>query len=153
PFLLAVREGKTGAVRALLKAGVDVNDAIRPNPDAGRKATGFHGAPKNNSSALHIAVGNAHYELAAMLLDAGAKPNAIGPGYTALHLITTVRKPGLGDNDPAPDGSGSMTSLEMVKKLAEKGADLNARMTRKVNLGLTSLNTVGATAFVMAART
>jgi ankyrin repeat protein len=67
-------------------------------------------------------------------------------------MVTWVRKPGGGDNDPAPDGSGNMTSLQFVKKLAEHGADLNARMTRKVNVGLTSLNTLGATPFLLAAR-
>jgi ankyrin repeat protein len=46
-----------------------------------------------------------------------------------------------------------MTSLQLVRKLAEKGANLNARMTRKVNLGLTSLNTNGATPFFLASRT
>jgi ankyrin repeat protein len=91
--------------------------------------------------------------LAAALLDAGADPNAIGPGYTALHIVTWIRKPGLGDNDPAPDGSGAMTSLQFVKKLVDKGANLNARMTKKVSVGLTSLNTVGATPFLLAART
>ena len=45
-----------------------------------------------------------------------------------------------------------MTSLDLVRKLAAKGANLNARMTRKVNLGLTSLNTNGATPFFLAAR-
>ena len=43
---------------------------------------------------------NAHFELAAELLDAGANPNADLPGYTVLHAITAVRKPGVGDNDP-----------------------------------------------------
>ena len=42
-----------------------------------------------------------------------------------------------------------MTSLELVQKLAQKGADLNARMARKVNVGLTSLNTKGATPFFL----
>ncbi|HEY1340445.1 MAG TPA: ankyrin repeat domain-containing protein [Bryobacteraceae bacterium] len=153
PLLFAVREGKIDAVRALLKAGADVNDTIQPNTAAGRKALGFHGAPRAGSSALHIAVGNAHFELAAFLLDAGAEPNASEPGYTPLHMVTWVRKPGGGDNDPAPDGSGNMTSLEMVKKLVDKGADLNARMTKKVGVGLTSLNTLGATPFLLAART
>lgn len=46
-----------------------------------------------------------------------------------------------------------MTSLQMVKKLVEHGADLNARMTKKVGFGLTSLNTMGATPFLLAART
>ena len=148
PFLFAVREGKAGVVRVLLKAGADVNDTVQPRPQAAK----FHGAPRAGSSALHLAVGNAHYELAALLLDAGADANAIGPGYTALHTISWVRKPGVGDNDPAPDGSGNMTSLECVKALAAHGANLNARMTKKVSVGLTSLNTMGATPFLLAAR-
>lgn len=152
-FLFAVREGKIPAAQALLKAGVDVNDTVQPNTAAGRRATNFHGAPRTGSSALLIAVESAHFEMAAMLLDAGADPNAIGPGYTALHAITNVRKPGVGDNDPAPEGSGNVTSLQMVKKLVDKGANINARMTRKVNLGLTSLNTMGATPFLLASRT
>jgi ankyrin repeat protein len=152
PFLFAVREGRIPVVRVLLKAGADVNDTIQP-PASGRRLTGGHGAPRAGSSALHIAVVNGHYELAAFLLDAGADPNAIGPGYTALHIVSWVRKPGLGDNDPAPDGSGNMTSLELVQKLVEHKANINARMTKKVNVGLTSLNTMGATPFFLAART
>jgi ankyrin repeat protein len=152
-FLFAVREGRAGMVRALLKAGADVNDAIHP-PAAptGRRVAGVHGAPRDGASALHLAVGNAHFELAAFLLDSGADPNAAAPGYTVLHSITSVRKSGGGDNDPAPDGSGNMTSLEFVRKIAAKGANLNARMTRKVNFGLTSLNTMGATPFLLAAK-
>jgi ankyrin repeat protein len=46
-----------------------------------------------------------------------------------------------------------MTSLEFVKTLVAHGANVNARMTKKVNVGLTSLNTVGATPFFLAART
>ena len=103
--------------------------------------------------ALHIAVENAHFELASFLLDSGADPNASGPGYTVLHAIPSVRKPGGGDNDPAPDGSGNMTSFELIKKLVAKGANLNARMTRKVGFGLTSLNDIGATPFCLAALT
>jgi ankyrin repeat protein len=152
-FLFAVREGRSAVVRALLKAGADVNETVKtPTPVAGKKIASIHGAPRDGVSALHLAAGNAHYELAAFLLDQGADPNAAAPGYTALHAITSVRKSGGGDNDPAPDGSGSMTSLQFVKKLAEKGANLNARMTRKVNFGLTSLNTMGATAFLLAAK-
>ncbi len=151
-FLFAVREGRMGVVKALLAAGADVNDTIQP-PQPGRRLAQRHGAPRAGSTALHIAAANAHFELAAALLDAGADPNATGPGYTALHIVSWVRKPGGGDNDPAPQGSGSMTSLQFVKKLAEKGANLNARMTKKVGVGLTSLNTLGATPFLLAART
>lgn len=152
PFLLAVREGHPGVVRVLLKAGSDVNETIQARKAPGPRPASGAGAPRTGTSALHLAVANAHFELAAMLLDAGANPNADGPGYTVLHHISVVRKPGGGDNDPAPRGSGTMTSLQLVKKIAEKGANLNARMTKKISMGLTGLNTLGATPFVMAAR-
>jgi ankyrin repeat protein len=138
-----------------LKAGVEVNETIQPLNVA--KNTGYVYArervPRAGISALHLAVANAHYELAGVLLDAGADPNAIGPGYTALHTITWIRKSGGGDNDPSPQGSGNVTSLELVKKLVAHGANLNARMTKRVNVGLTGLNTNGATTFFLAART
>ena len=60
-----------------------------------------------------------------------------------------VRRPGVGDNDPSPDGSGTMTSLELVKKLAAKGADLNAAISRKVNLNNTRAYEYGATPFFL----
>jgi uncharacterized protein len=149
PLLFAVREGKIEAVKALLKAGADVNDTT---PTGGRR-TAPPKAPRTGTSALILAAVNAHYELGKVLLDAGANPNADGPGYTALHAVTWVRKPGLGDNDPAPDGSGNLTSLDFVKALVAKGADINARMSKKIGVGMTGLNTAGGTAFFLAART
>jgi uncharacterized protein len=149
PLLFAVREGRIATVEALLKAGADVNDTT---PIGGRRSAPAR-SPRPGTSALALAVLNAHYELAAKLLDAGANPNADGPGFTPLHVVTWIRKPGGGDNDPAPDGSGNLTSLEFVRKLIAKGADVNARMTKKINVGLTGLNTAGGTAFFLAART
>jgi ankyrin repeat protein len=151
PFLFAVREGKIDAARALLKAGANVNESIE-TVRATAKRLGYRG-PRAGTTALHLAVGNAHYDMAAFLMEKDANPNAIEPGYTPLHLITNVRKPGGGDNDPPPDGSGTMTSLQMVRTLVKYGANINARMTKKVNLGLTGLNTAGATAFLLAAKT
>ena len=152
PLLFAVREGRAGVVRVLLEAGANINETIQIKPRAAGKPA-YREGPRAGSSALHLAVANAHYELAAKLLDAGADPNAAGPGYTVLHTISGVRKPGVGDNDPAPQGSGSMSSLELVRKLARSGANLNARTTKKISFGLTSLNTLGATPFFLAART
>ena len=40
-----------------------------------------------------------------------------------------------------------------MKLLIDRGANINARMTRKLSVGLTSLNTNGATPFFLAART
>ena len=151
PLLFAVREGHLDVVRALLKAGVDVNEAVAADP--GRRK-GYGGPlPKVGATPLLVAVTNAHFELASALLDAGANPNADQIGYTVLHAITAVRKPGVGDNDPAPEGSGSMTSLEPVKRLAAHGANLDARMTKKVNLNNTRANEIGATPFFLAALT
>ena len=143
PLLFAVREGRIDTVRALLKSGADVNETWK----AGR------GAGVAGISAMVLAVANAHYELAGVLLDAGADPNAAAQGWTALHQITWVRKPGKGDNDPAPEGSGNLSSLDLVRKLVAHGANVNARMTKSGNVGRTSLNMVGATPFLMAART
>ncbi len=151
PLLFAVREGSIPAVEALVEAGADPNDSIRPPPDGPSRARSVRGAPPFGASALHIAVENAHYSLASKLLTAGADPNAAIPGYTPLHLIARVRKPGIGDNDPPPDGSGSMTSLEFVREIVERGADVDARMTKNVKLGNTRFNRLGTTLFLLAA--
>jgi ankyrin repeat protein len=151
PLLFAVREGRRDAVRELLKAGADANDGI---PVDGPRRRGYGGsAPRAGTSALLLAISNAHFDLASDLLDAGANPNVDLTGYTPLHAITVVRKPGVGDNDPAPEGSGRMTSIELVKKLAARGANLNAAMTRRVNLNNTRMNELGATPFMLAALT
>jgi ankyrin repeat protein len=150
PLLFAVREGRIPVVKVLLKAGADVNDTV---PVDGARRRGYGGrVPPAGASALLLAVMNAHFELAAHLLDAGADANAALPGYTPLHAITVVRKPGIGDNDPGPEGSGTLSSLDLVKKLVAHGADLNARMTKRANLTNTRLKELGATPFLLAAQ-
>jgi ankyrin repeat protein len=155
-LLFAVREGKLDVVRALLKAGVDVNEATLPPPNARQRGAGGGdtGEAAGGTSALVLAVANAHFELASFLLDAGADPNLAAQGWTALHQITWVRSPGSGDNPPAPEGSGNMDSLELVERLVNHGANVNARMTKKAVMGSpgTDLNNIGATPFLLAAR-
>ena len=150
PLLFAVREGRADAVRVLLKAGADVNEMI---PTEGRRRGYGGSAPRAGLSALHLAVMNAHFELASALLDAGADPNADRPGYTALHVLTAARKPGIGDNDPAPPGSGALSGIELARRLVARGANVNAKMTRRVNLNNTRANELGATPFMLAALT
>ncbi len=149
PLLFAVRNGHADVVGVLLKAGADVNETM---PGGNRRGYGGR-LPPVGASPLLMAVTNGHFELAAQLLEAGADPNASLPGYTALHAITVVRNPGVGDNDPPPEGSGSVTSIDLVKQLAARGANLNAKVTRKTNLNNTRLNELGATPFMLAALT
>jgi ankyrin repeat protein len=163
-LLFAAREGRIAAVQTLLKAGANLNDALPVRGRGGRAATAPppSGTGRSNSpapaevglNAFLLAAANAHYELAAWLLDRGADPNAAPQGWTALHQVSWVRKAGIsGSNNPAPEGSGSMDSLEFVRKLVAKGAELNARVTKKPGMGVTTLNSIGATPFLLAART
>jgi ankyrin repeat protein len=138
-------------VRTLLKAGSDVNETI-PVDGPRRRAYGGR-LPPAGATALLIAVLDAHFDVAAALLEAGADPNASLAGYTVLHAVTVVRKPGVGDNDPSPEGSGAMSSIEFVRLLASRGANVNAKMTKKVNLNNTRTNEIGATPFFLAALT
>src|SRR5687768_11629320 len=159
-LLFAAREGRIPAVKTLLAGGASADDALLAGPGRGRGAGWAGGGaaatgprpPARGSSALVLAVGSGHFELAATLLDAGADPNAAAQGWTALHHLTWIRKPGTGSNDPAPYGSGKMDSLTLVRKLKAHGADVNARVTRRPNVGVTALNFIGATPFFMAAR-
>lgn len=152
PFLFAVREGRLDITKMLLAAGADISDAL-PTDTRPRPAGTGSGRPTGLNAFL-LAVANAHYELALALVDSGADPNMAPQGWTALHQLTAVRKVGLyGSNDPAPEGSGRIDSLEFVRQLVARGADVNARATRRPPLGTTGLNAVGATPFLLAART
>ena len=153
-LLFAARQGHLDVTRAMLDAGADVNDSL---PKRTRRAWATDNAPSGEpevgASALEVAVSNAHFELAAQLLERGADPNAAGVGWTPLHTISWVRKPGVGSNDPAPEGSGNMDSLAIVRELVAYGADVNFRMTSGRSPGKHSLDTLGATPFLAAART
>ena len=147
-LFFAVREGRTEVARALLKAGADVNGTIQPRKMHGK-------GPRAGTSPLLLAVENGHFELAVALLDAGADPNDQRSGFTALHVLTWVRKPNRGDGDdgdPAPIGSGNLTSLQFVRKLVAHGADVNARLKRGKS-GRAQLSRTGATPFLLAAVT
>jgi ankyrin repeat protein len=148
PFLFAAREGKIDVVRVLLKAGVDANEAIETDKGGGRFAV-------NGTSALLLAVENGHFECAIELVQAGADPNDQRSGYTPLHTLTWVRKPNRGDGDdgqPPPDGSGNLTSLQFVRELVKRGADVNTRLKNGPS-GRGKLNLTGATPFLMASKT
>ena len=153
-LLFAAREGHIDVVEALLDGGGAVDDGLplqrRRQDDGGTSA---EAAPTGINIFL-IAAANAHYELAALLLDRGADVNSAPRGWTALHQLTWVRKAGIaGSNNPAPAGSGDMNSLDFARKLVADGADPNARVTERPPTGITRLNSIGGTPFLLAART
>jgi ankyrin repeat protein len=135
-LLFAVRGGHVDASRALLDAGADVNERLT-----------------DGMSALVLALYNAHFELASVLLDRGADPNAAAQGWSALHQVAWSRRPNRGFNMPGAVPTGHIDSLDVARKLVAKGADINARMTKEPRDGNRNmLNRVGATPFVMAAK-
>ena len=151
PLLFAVRNGHLEVVKTLVRAGIDLNQRIKPDPDW--RHMGYRARLRPGATVLHVAVENGHFELGAYLLDTGMDPNAADPvGYTALHAMTNARRIAPGDADPPPEPTGNMTSLEFVRKLADHGANLDARMTGPglINLGAAVL---GPTAFLAAAQT
>ena len=165
-FLFAVRGGRIEAVRALIDAGANANDTIhgpagsgsRPNPEftlaqvmnTGIRARGTGAA---GTSALVLAILNAHFQLAAELLDRGADPNADAQGWTPLHQLAWTRRPPIQHGLPPPVPTGKLGSLELAGKLLERGANPNARITREPNDGARNvLNRIGSTPFLQAAK-
>ena len=136
-FLFAVREGQMEAAKALLAAGANVNDTV-----------------SDGESALVIAAANADWELANYLLDKGADPNLAGAGWNALHQAVRERRPNNFFGMPGPISTGSLDSIEVIKKMIAKGANINAQMTRNgMKDGQRNrLNRLGATAFLLAAK-
>jgi ankyrin repeat protein len=135
-LLFAVRAGALDAVRALLDAGADPNERLI-----------------DGTSALVLAATNAHYEVGALLLERGADPNAAAQGWTALHQIAWSRRWNMGFNLPGPAQTGHLDSLELVRRLVARGADVNARQTKEPADGnRNKLDRIGATPFLLAAK-
>ena len=153
-LLFAAREGRTDVIQTLLDAGADLDEQISINSTLTAGGVEQRRASDAGLNAFLLAAGSAHFELAAYLLDRGADPNADPRGWTALHQLSWVRKAGIaGSNNPPPRGSGGMTSLQFAEKLISAGADLNARVTTRPPAGITGLNFIGGTPFLLAART
>ena len=97
-------------MKVLLAAGVDVD-----------QATGYGWTP------LLVATQNRFYQLGSFLIDKGADVNKTNRGaWTPLYLAVDNRNIEGGDY---PVRKGDMDHLDFIKKLLDKGANVNARMT------------------------
>jgi ankyrin repeat protein len=139
-LLLAARQGAADGVRALAEAGADLNAT---DPDG--------------TSPLNMAIINAHYEVAALLVEKDANPNiADAAGMTPLYAAIDMKHQEPLINRPLAKPSGTMQPLDLVKLLLAHGADPNARLKtpllmRQHNGGDPSLNE-GATPLMRAAK-
>ncbi len=169
-LMWAAAENNAGAVKALLEGGADINarsaggeytplvfavrggaiDSLRALLDAGADAKA---TMRDGTSMLVLATINAHWELAGVLLEYGADPNAAEHGWTALHQIAWSRRWNRGFNLPGPAETGDLDSLELVRLLVSNGADVNARQTKEpIDGNRNKLNRIGATPFLLAAK-
>jgi ankyrin repeat protein len=139
-LMYAARQNAPAAVRALAAAGADLDAA---DPDG--------------TTALTLAIINAHYDLAALLLDSGANPNVadsagMTPLYAAVDMNTLDETPGR----PAPVPSGTLDALAIARRLLAHGANPDAALKSVVlervhNNGDGTL-AAGATPLMRAAR-
>jgi ankyrin repeat protein len=106
-----------------------------------------------------MAVINGHYDCAAYLIDKGTDPNlADNTGRTALYAAVDFNTMPA-DNRPSPKViDNEVSSLELIRKLLEKGANPNARLLKqqpyraKLDRGDDTMLTTGTTPLLRAAK-
>ena len=141
-LLLAVRDGQTAAVTALLMAGAKVN----------------HASAGDSTTPLLMAAINGRFDLAKTLLDRGADPKlASTANATPLYaVINVVWAPKAAYPQPVAQYQSNVSYLELMEALIEAGADVNVRLTKHLwymsyNFDQLSVSTAGATPFWRAA--
>jgi ankyrin repeat protein len=141
PLMYAARQNAADAARALAESGADLNQT---DPDG--------------TTALTIAIINAHFDLAAMLLDKGADPNiADETGMSPLYAAVDMHTLGPMISRPAPKLVDQIDAAGLVERLLAHGANPNLRLKRPVigrhhDGGDASLGE-GTTALLRAAKT
>jgi ankyrin repeat protein len=149
PFFFAVRGGYRELTQLFLERGADLHATMQPEQKGGRM-------PRSGTTALVLAIENAHFELALDLLDRGADPNDANVGRTPLHLLVRVRKPDRGEGaagEPPPPVLGDVDSIDFARELVARGADVNARIETGDIKTDGNLTMRGATPFLLACDT
>jgi ankyrin repeat protein len=141
PLHFAVRQGFSDAAVLLLDSGADVN-----------QVTG------DNTSPLLMALINGHFDLAKRLLDRGADPRrASDNGVTPLYAVLNVQwAPKTLYPQPRAYTQQTLSHIDMMRLLLDRGVDVNARLKKKVwysgyNFDLSGVDEIGATPFWRAA--
>jgi ankyrin repeat protein len=142
PLLFAARQGCLECAQVLVEKGADVN-IVDP--------TGI--------SPVLMAIINGHYDVAGFMLDKGTDPNlADETGRAALFSAVDFHTMPQ-DNRPAPDEThNQLTSLDLVKKLLAKGANVSAQLKKqqpyraKLDRGDDTMLTTGTTPLLRAAK-
>lgn len=140
-LLYAARQNDLESAKVLLDAGANVNENAA-----------------DGSSPLLVAAINEHYTLANFLIEHGANVNAVddkgrGPLYATIDMRNLEWS-----TRPAPFEKDTFTDLELINVLIAHGANLNARLTKKIPLrGQPSFDgrwadQIGATPFWRAAQ-
>ena len=166
PVLFAVRQGSIAAVRSLLDAKANANDIAK----AAAISSNSTARPQSDStSALAMAVINAHFDVANLLLEHGADPNAPDARGSILHALAWIRRPGaVGGDQAVPQSIGGIGSLGLAEALLKHGANPNVRINWQeipfdrddgevksppnIRVGRDYLSLVGATPFYLAAK-
>jgi ankyrin repeat protein len=139
-LMYAARQGQIAGVTALADAGANLNEV---DPEG--------------STALVIAIINAHYDVAARLAEKGADPN-IGDaaGMAALYAAVDMKHLSPFVNRPSPRASGRLSAADLVTILLKHRADPNQTLRapllmRQHNAGDAALGN-GATPLMRAAK-
>jgi ankyrin repeat protein len=142
PLLFSARQGHLDGVRLLVDAGAAVNMV----------------SGGDKTSPLLMAIINGHFDVADYLIEHGANPNlASENGVTPLYAVLNVQwAPRALYPQPRAYLQQKLSYLEMLKRLIDRGADVNARLNKKVwyseyNFPLSGVDEIGATPFWRAA--
>ena len=156
PFLFAVRESQVGVVRALLAAGAKVDETIIGGPPPRVTNIGQGGGSSARKGPERADARGQQRPLRSRRDAAGrrCRPELRPAGMDRITRVVVGAQAGPGQQRPDSPGSGAMNSLDIVRRLVAKGANVNAEASgRRRESVMTHLNLNGGTPLFFAART